>query len=113
MKRMLGILTTAVALATSVTPIAQSRPAEGGGDTTIVIQLKTKLAGDGANSLGAIGVESRQGVVHLRGIVYSEHDKVNAERLARATAGVVDVKNHLLVDPDQVRKSDVRARRRE
>ena len=113
MKRLLGILTSAVALVTVVAPIAHSRPADDRRDRTIEIQVKTKFVGKGANDLDVIGVDSRRGVVHLRGIVYSERDKAEAERLARATGGVVDVKSHLRVDPKGARESDVRARRRE
>ena len=53
---------------------------------------------DRAKNLLAVNVDTEQGVVHLRGTVPTERDKMEAERLARTTKGVVDVKNDLKVD---------------
>jgi len=40
-------------------------------------------------------VDTEHGVVHLQGSVPTERDRMEAERLARVTKGVVDVKNDL------------------
>jgi osmotically-inducible protein OsmY len=101
MKRLLGILIIAVAFTAGVAPAidAQSRPVgERVDDAKITAALKTKLVADRAKNLLAVNVDTEQGVVHLRGTVPTERDKMEAERLARTTKGVVDVKNDLKVD---------------
>ena len=55
--------------------------------------MKTKLVADRAKNLVKVNVDTHQGVVHLKGTVLSEEDKIEAERLARRTAGVRDVIN--------------------
>jgi hyperosmotically inducible protein len=66
--------------------------------TTITAAVRTKLVADRAKNLIAVNVDTQQGVVHLRGTVPTERDRMEAERLARVTKGVVDVKNDLKVD---------------
>jgi len=101
MKRLSWILAIAIAVTAGVAPAAEAqRPTIGErvDDATITAALKTKLVADRAKNLIAVNVDTEQGVVHLQGTVPTERDKVEAERLARATKGVVDVKNDLKVD---------------
>lgn len=101
MKRLLWALVIAVTVTVGVVPAveAQSRTVgERVDDATITAVLKTKLVADRVKNLIAVNVDTEQGVVHLKGTVPTERDKMEAERLARATKGVVDVKNDLKVD---------------
>jgi hyperosmotically inducible protein len=101
MKRLLWVLAIAIAVTAGVAPVVEAqRPTIGErvDDATITAALKTKLVADRAKNLIAVNVDTQQGVVHLRGTVPTERDKMEAERLARATKGVVDVKNDLKID---------------
>lgn len=101
MKRLLWVLALAIAVTAGVAPAVDAqRPTIGDrvDDATITAALKTKLVADRVKNLIAVNVDTHLGVVHLRGTVPTERDRMEAERLARATKGVVDVKNDLLVD---------------
>lgn len=102
MKRLLWILALAPAVVAGVPPAieAQQHPTIGErvDDATITASVKTKLVGDRAKNLVAVNVDTAQGVVHLQGTVPTDRDKMEAERLARGTKGVVDVRNDLKVE---------------
>ena len=66
-------------------------------DVMISSKVKSKLIANSEIKAGDIDVGSSQGVVSLIGRVSSEAIKDTAERLARATKGVKDVHNELLV----------------
>jgi hyperosmotically inducible periplasmic protein len=66
-------------------------------DVMISSKVKSKLISNSEIKAGDIDVSSSQGVVTLLGRVGSETIKTDAERIARATRGVKDVKNELLV----------------
>lgn len=66
-------------------------------DVTISSKVKSKLIADTSIRARDIDVSSSQGVVTLIGRVSSKVIKSEAERIARATKGVTDVKNELLV----------------
>ena len=102
MKRLLGILAIAVAVTAGAAPAVEAQKPTIGDrvdDAAITTALKTKLVADRAKNLIAVNVDTQQGVVHLKGAVPTERDKMEAERLARGTKGVVDVKNDLKVEP--------------
>jgi osmotically-inducible protein OsmY len=64
-------------------------------DAAITAKVKAKLAADPeVNALG-IDVDTSDGVVTLTGRTASEALRLEAEKLARGTAGVRDVRNHL------------------
>ena len=64
-------------------------------DATITVKIKSKLAADPeVNALG-IDVDTRDGVVTLTGRTASEAARQEAEKLARGTEGVRDVRNYL------------------
>lgn len=66
-------------------------------DVMISSKVKSKLIANTEIRAGDIDVGSSQGVVSLIGRVSSQAIKDTAERLARATSGVKDVHNELLV----------------
>lgn len=66
-------------------------------DVMISSKVKSKLIANSDIKAGDIDVGSSQGVVSLIGRVRTQEIKAMAERLARATKGVKDVNNELLV----------------
>jgi hyperosmotically inducible periplasmic protein len=68
-------------------------------DTMITTKVKTKLTTDRVKNLVSVNVETKDGVVHLKGTVPNEQAKADAERLAKDTDGVVRVTNDLKVSP--------------
>jgi len=66
-------------------------------DVMISSKVKAKLIANSEVKAGDIDVSSSQGVVTLIGRVSSATIKSTAERTARATAGVKDVNNELVV----------------
>ena len=67
-------------------------------DTEITTKIKAKIAGDGDLSPFNINVDTKEGVVTLRGAVKSMDAKQEAERIARDTSGVKSVQNMLQVE---------------
>jgi hyperosmotically inducible periplasmic protein len=66
-------------------------------DVMISSKVKSKLIANSEVKAGDIDVGSSQGVVTLIGRVSSQTIKDTAERIARGTRGVKDVRNELLV----------------
>jgi len=66
-------------------------------DVMISSKVKSKLISNSEIRAGDIDVSSSQGVVTLIGRVSSQTIRSDAERIARATKGVKDVNNELLV----------------
>jgi hyperosmotically inducible periplasmic protein len=64
-------------------------------DAVISSKVNAKLAADPQTSAMDVDVDTLNGVVTLRGMVGSETERRDAERLARQTEGVRDVKNQL------------------
>lgn len=94
------ILAIVVAVSGGLAPVgeAQDRTVRDRiGDARITAAVKTKLAADSAKNLINVNVDSRDGVVHLQGTVPTDGDRSEAERIARATKGVREVKNDLMV----------------
>ncbi len=67
-------------------------------DTEITTKIKAKITGDGDLSPFNINVDTKDGVVTLRGTVKSMESKQEAERIARETSGVKKVDNMLQVE---------------
>ena len=67
-------------------------------DTEITTKIKAKITGDGDLSPFNINVDTKDGVVTLRGAVKSLESKQEAARIASDTAGVVRVDNMLEVE---------------
>jgi hyperosmotically inducible protein len=67
-------------------------------DTAITTAIKAKITGDGDLSPFNINVDTKDGVVTLRGTVKSMDSKQEAEEIARNTDGVKQVQNMLEVE---------------
>ena len=66
-------------------------------DVVISSKVKSQLISNSKIKAGDIDVSSSQGVVTLIGRVSSKEIKTDAERIARATKGVKNVNNELMV----------------
>ena len=66
-------------------------------DAKITSKVKAKLTKEHAKNLVKLDVDTKDGVVHLKGTVPNEQVKTEAERLAKDTEGVVSVTNDLKV----------------
>lgn len=66
-------------------------------DATLTTRIKAKFAADATVSAMSINVETLKGVVQLSGFAKTGDERAAAERLARATSGVVDVRNDIIV----------------
>lgn len=67
-------------------------------DTAITTAIKAKITGDGDLNPFNINVDTKEGVVTLRGTVKSMESKEEAEQIARDTDGVKRVQNMLEVE---------------
>jgi hyperosmotically inducible protein len=68
-------------------------------DAKITTTVKAKLTKEQAKNLVKVNVDTKDGVVHLKGTVPNEQAKTEAEQLAKDTDGVVSVTNDLKVSP--------------
>jgi hyperosmotically inducible periplasmic protein len=68
-------------------------------DTSITTAVKAKFVEDKTVDAGAIKVETLNGTVALSGFAKSPAEKAQAERIARNTKGVREVRNNLTVRP--------------
>ena len=68
-------------------------------DAMITTKVKTKLTTERVKNLVSVNVDTKDGVVHLKGTVQNEQAKADAERLAKDTDGVVSVTNDIKVSP--------------
>ena len=66
-------------------------------DATLTTRVKAKFADDPTVSAMSISVETLNGVVQLAGFAKSGTERALAEKLARDTSGVKDVRNDILV----------------
>src|SRR3954465_1957786 len=68
-------------------------------DASITTAVKAKFVEDKTVDAGAIKVETLNGTVALSGFAKSPAEKAAAERIARNTKGVREVRNNLTVRP--------------
>lgn len=68
-------------------------------DAKISTTLKAKYVESKTVSAGSVQIETLNGVVQLSGFVKSAAEKAEAERIARETKGVKEVRNNLIVRP--------------
>jgi osmotically-inducible protein OsmY len=100
MKWLTCSLAIILAVTGAVVPLATAQDRTVGqrvDDAAITAAVKTKLSADRPKNLVNVDVDTKQGVVRLQGMVPTEDARTEAERLARATNGVLDVKNDLTV----------------
>src|SRR5215470_17704388 len=69
-------------------------------DSAITAIVKSKLAVDNETSSANINVDTKGGVVTLTGVVMTQANKEQAERIARNTEGVTRVINNVTVETD-------------
>ena len=60
-------------------------------DADITARVQSSFAADPLVSTSAIGVQTTQGVVHLRGTVKSEQERYRAIQLVQGVAGVREI----------------------
>jgi hyperosmotically inducible protein len=70
-------------------------------DATVATRIEMRLLWNDATSGLDIDVDTREGVATLSGAVSSEEERRVAERIARRTDGVREVKNKLRVAPEE------------
>ena len=68
-------------------------------DSAITTAVKAKMAEDKTVSATSISVETLNGTVQLSGFAKSQAEKSQAERIARNTNHVKDVRNSIVVRP--------------
>jgi hyperosmotically inducible protein len=92
-------LTLGVVAATPVVQGCRTNQSVGSqmSDASITAAVKTKMIGDNEVKARNIEVNTEHGVVYLMGRVATQHEKDEAERLARKCDGVRDVVNQLEV----------------
>ena len=101
MKRLfsaLGVGLLAVAIVGGPAQAADRSIGEKMDDAKITTAVKTKLTADRMKNLVDVSVETDDGVVRLSGKVATAEDKFQAERIARRTNGVREVRNELRVE---------------
>jgi hypothetical protein len=67
------------------------------GGAALTGKIKAKMALDDTVRAAAIDVQNDGGVITLKGSVRSDAERTRAVQLARETAGVISVKDHLTV----------------
>jgi hyperosmotically inducible protein len=100
MRQFLSVVISAFVVAAIIAPAARAQDRTIGervDDATITAAVKAKLAALKLKNLVNVDVDTRDGIVHLDGMVPSPDDKIEAERLARLTKGVRGVVNDLRV----------------
>jgi hyperosmotically inducible periplasmic protein len=75
----------------------QETPGQYIDDAALTTRVKAKFAEDKTVSAMSISVETLKGVVQLSGFAKSAEERAAAERLARSTSGVREVRNDILV----------------
>ncbi len=68
-------------------------------DTTIYTRVRTEIIRDSDLSLNELNVETMNGTVQLSGFTNSQAKAAKAGQIARATPGVKDVRNNIIVRP--------------
>jgi hyperosmotically inducible protein len=66
-------------------------------DSVLTTRVKAKFAKDPEVSAMSISVETLNGVVQLSGFAKTQTERALAEKMARETSGVRDVRNDIIV----------------
>ena len=97
-----GLVIVALAISACSATRTQQSAGEVVDDSVLTAKVKTALVEDPVTKAGQIDVETYRGVVQLAGFVDSQEQKARAAELAKAVAGVQEVRNDLKVgDADQ------------
>lgn len=93
---------TALALAAGCSSTRTQRaPGEHIDDAVLLTRVKTALVADETTKARQINVEVNRGVVQLNGFVDSAGEKSQASAVAAGVNGVRQVRNNLVVNPEQ------------
>src|SRR5262245_37395328 len=76
-------------------------------DADLMATVKTKLAANPDTSAIKIGVDAVDGVITLSGVVPTQKEKDEAERVAKGTAGVRSVVNNITIDPKSMGATNI------
>jgi hyperosmotically inducible periplasmic protein len=68
-------------------------------DKVITAAVKTRLVAERTKSLTSVDVDTKRGIVYLKGSVATPEQKAEAERIARTVDGVRQVVNNLTIEP--------------
>jgi hyperosmotically inducible periplasmic protein len=72
-------------------------------DSVITASVKADMVKDPITKARDISVTTNMGVVQLTGRAYTKEEKARAEEIARSVKGVADVKNDIVVQPEEVK----------
>jgi hyperosmotically inducible protein len=89
--------TLGVTLPTDQARVEPQAPEAPASDEAILAEIRTRVAADPALSMLDLDVRVEHGVVRLAGDVPDLSARIRAERLARASRGVIEVRNDLSV----------------
>ncbi len=79
--------------------VQQAETKQAASDSAITTKIKSKYLVEKNFKSYKVSVETKDGIVALSGFVDDASTKTRAEQIARATKGVKDVKNGLVVKP--------------
>lgn len=79
--------------------VQQAETKQAASDSAITTKIKSKYLVEKNFKSYKVSVETKDGIVVLSGFVDNASTKTRAEQIARATKGVKDVKNGLVVKP--------------
>jgi hyperosmotically inducible protein len=94
MKRLLSVIAIAAIVVGAAAPAAWAQDRSVGekvDDAKITAAVKAKLTADKMKNAVKVNVDTKDGIVSLKGTVATAEAKAEAERLARDTNGVKDV----------------------
>lgn len=94
-----AVLSVAAVATTTGCAVARDQQTVGAyvDDAVITTRVKARFAEDKTVSAMAISVETLNGVVQLSGFAKSADERAAAERIARGTSGVKEVRNNIVV----------------
>jgi osmotically-inducible protein OsmY len=96
---LVAAMTAATLLATTGCTVVRDQQSVGTyiDDSVLTTRVKAKFADDPTVSALALSVETFRGVVQLSGVAKSAEERMLAEKLARSTSGVLNVRNDIRV----------------
>jgi osmotically-inducible protein OsmY len=94
-RNLLAAILVGTALAAGCTHLTEKSVGNDIDDATITTKVKAKFAADHTVAAHNIKVDTFKGTVQLSGFASTTAEAMQAEKIARETAGVKDVKNDI------------------
>jgi osmotically-inducible protein OsmY len=96
---MLALATATLAITATGCAVVRDQSTVGAyiDDATLTTRVKAKLAENTQVSAAAISVETLNGTVQLSGFAKTTEERSMAEKLARETSGVKNVRNDVII----------------